>query len=202
MVIVTHPILVASCRPGGLDAPEHTHVGQHADGVVHRPRGDRADVGPDELDHLVGGEMRPARHRSQYGQTLRRDLEPTLAKQFSEVGGHICTLCKFPLVVKTVIRVPSAKLWHVCGRVTMCRMTRRQWRHRSAGVRCVARRHRTDHRTLRSGHDVADRRQVGRRPAVRRHTRLRRRRAGTVRCSIRRRRAFPTCQRSWRSCRW
>ena len=81
VVVVADPILVARRRPGGLDAPEQTHVGQHADGVVHRAARDGADVGPDDLDHVVGGEVGPARHRPQHGQALRGDLETLLPKE-------------------------------------------------------------------------------------------------------------------------
>ncbi len=95
VMVVTHPILVARRRPGRLDAPEQTHVGQDADGVVHRAPRDGTDVGPDDLDHLFGREVRPARHRPQDGQALRRDLETLLPKELSGFDRHFYTMCKF-----------------------------------------------------------------------------------------------------------
>jgi hypothetical protein len=36
VVVVADPVLVASGRAGGLDAPDETLLGEDAEGVVHR----------------------------------------------------------------------------------------------------------------------------------------------------------------------
>ena len=100
-MVVTHPILVARCRPGRLNAPDQTPVGQHADRVIHRSLRDGADVGPDEFEHIFRGEMSPARHRPQDGQALRGDLETPLPKELGGVHRHDPTMCEFLRHVKT-----------------------------------------------------------------------------------------------------
>ncbi len=102
VMVVTHPILISCGGPRRLDAPEQTDVGQHADGVVDRAMRDGTDVGPDGLDHFLCREMRSARHRPQDGQALCRDLEALLPKQLGGSDSHFHSMCKFPVVVKSI----------------------------------------------------------------------------------------------------
>jgi hypothetical protein len=54
MVVVTHPILEASRRAGGLNAPDQPLGNQDAERVVHRLERDGADLGPHGLANAVG----------------------------------------------------------------------------------------------------------------------------------------------------
>ena len=81
---------------------------KHADGVVDGASRDGADVSPDDLDQVLRREVRPARHRPQDGQALRRDLEALLAEQMRRVDRHGNTMCKFLSVVKWVASRPSS----------------------------------------------------------------------------------------------
>jgi hypothetical protein len=89
MVVVPDPILEASRRPGGLNAPDETLGNQDAERVVHRLERDDTDFDPDDLGHAVGRDVRPTRDRPQYGQPLGRELNTALAKQISRVSGHM-----------------------------------------------------------------------------------------------------------------
>src|SRR5690606_16672852 len=63
VVVVADAILVARRRAGRLDAAQQTLLGKDGDGVVHGPARDRADLAADDLDHLVGGDVRAGRDR-------------------------------------------------------------------------------------------------------------------------------------------
>jgi hypothetical protein len=88
VVVVADPVLVASGRAGGLDAPEQALVGQDAERVVHRLAGDRTDLGPHDLVDVVGGAVRSGGYGPQHGQTLRRDLESVPAQEGIVVDGR------------------------------------------------------------------------------------------------------------------
>ena len=88
VVVVADPILEASRRPGGLNAPDEAFGDQDAEGVVHRLERDGADLGPDGLGHAVGRDVGLTRDRPQDSQSLGRDLNTALPKEVSRVGGH------------------------------------------------------------------------------------------------------------------
>jgi hypothetical protein len=54
MVVVAHPILEASRRAGGLNAPDQPLCDQDAERVVHRLERDGADLGPHGLAYGIG----------------------------------------------------------------------------------------------------------------------------------------------------
>jgi hypothetical protein len=66
-------------RPGRLDAPEQTIVGEDPEGVVDSLPRDGADLGPCLVGHLVSGAVRSSGDRPQNGQALRGDLDAVLA---------------------------------------------------------------------------------------------------------------------------
>ncbi len=81
MVVVPNPMLVAGRRPGGLDAPEQTPIDEHSECVVDPLTGDRAQLGPDRLGHLVGGAVRGLGHGAKDCQALRRHLKSAITKK-------------------------------------------------------------------------------------------------------------------------
>jgi hypothetical protein len=80
VMVVAGPVLVARRRPGGLDAPDETLVGQDAEGIVHCLAGDDTDLGPHSRGDVVRRGVRTTRNRRQNGQPLSRDLNTVLAK--------------------------------------------------------------------------------------------------------------------------
>ena len=88
VVVVADPILEASRRPGGLDAPDETLGDQDAEGVVHRLERDGADLGPDDLGHAVGRDVGLTRDGPQDSQSLGRDLNAALPKKVSRADVH------------------------------------------------------------------------------------------------------------------
>ena len=81
VVIVTDPILVASRRPGGLDASDEAPLGQQTERVVDRLARDGTDLGPGDIGDVVRRAVWSTGDRPQDGETLRRDLDPVSAKQ-------------------------------------------------------------------------------------------------------------------------
>ena len=81
VVVVTRLLFVAGRRSSRLDAPQDALFDQHAEGVVYRLARDGADLGPDDSSHIVCRAVGATGHRSQYGQTLGRDLDTVLAKK-------------------------------------------------------------------------------------------------------------------------
>ena len=88
VVVVADPILEASRRSGGLNAPDEAFGDQDAEGVVHRLERDGTDLGPDDLGHAVGRDVGLTRYCPQDSQSLGRDLNAALAKEVCRVGGH------------------------------------------------------------------------------------------------------------------
>ena len=88
MVVVADAILVASRRPGGLDAADETLRHEDAKGVIHGLQRDGADFGPHGLGHGVRGDVGATRYRPEDGQSLGGDLNPAFTKLFDRVGGH------------------------------------------------------------------------------------------------------------------
>ena len=85
VVVVADPVLEASRRSGGLNAPDQALGDQDAEGVVHRLERDGTDLGPDSLSHGVGRDVGLARHRLQDRQSLGRDLDAVAPKQLSRI---------------------------------------------------------------------------------------------------------------------
>ena len=85
MVVITHSVLVARWRPGGLDAADDALVGKGRKGVVHRLKRDGTDVGPYDRVDVGRGAVRSVRHRPQDSQTLCSDLHTVLVKD----GGFV-----------------------------------------------------------------------------------------------------------------
>ena len=85
VMVVADAILEASRRSGGLNAPDEAFGDQEAESVVHRLERDGADLGPDDLGHAVGGDVRLPRDRPQDRQSLGRDLNPVLTKEVGRI---------------------------------------------------------------------------------------------------------------------
>ena len=72
----------------GLDAPQDALLDQDAEGVVHGLARDGADLGPDQLGHAVGGDVRVFGHHAQDGQALGGHLEAVFVEESDRVGVH------------------------------------------------------------------------------------------------------------------
>jgi len=92
VVVVANPILEASRRSGGLNAPDEAFGDQDAEGVVNRLERDGPDLGPDDLGHFVGRDVGLTRDRPQDSQSLGRDLNTALPKEVSRVSSHTGTI--------------------------------------------------------------------------------------------------------------
>jgi hypothetical protein len=94
VVVVADPILEASRRAGGLNAPDEAFGHQEAEGVVHRLERDGTDLGPDDLGHAIGRDVRLTRDRPQDGQSLGRDLNAAFSKtkEMGRVRAHVHTI--------------------------------------------------------------------------------------------------------------
>ena len=88
VVVVADAIFEASRRSGGLNAPDQAFGDQHAEGVVHRLQRDGADLGPDDLGHAVGRDVRLTRDRPQHRQSLGRDLNAAFTKKRRRVDHY------------------------------------------------------------------------------------------------------------------
>ena len=88
VVVVADAILEASRRSGRLNAPDEALGDQDAERVVDRLQRDGADLGPDDLGHGVGRDVRLSRDRPQDGQSLGGDLNAALAKAARRVSDH------------------------------------------------------------------------------------------------------------------
>ena len=85
VVVVADPVLVKGGGAGRLDPPDEPAFHQHAERVIDRLFGNRADARPDILGDRIGRGMLPFRDRPHHGQTLGRDRD----SMFSEQGGGI-----------------------------------------------------------------------------------------------------------------
>ncbi len=92
MVIVIDPVLVEGGRPGGLNTPDESLLGQHTECVVHRLTRDGSDLSFSDLGHTIGRDVRLPRNRPQHGQALSSDLDVVLAKKVGGAEGHAETL--------------------------------------------------------------------------------------------------------------
>ena len=86
VVVVANSVLEASGCPGRLNAPDETFGDQDAESVVHRLERDRTDLGPHDLGHLVGRDVRLPCHCPKDRQSLGRDLNTAFTKEFSYVA--------------------------------------------------------------------------------------------------------------------
>jgi hypothetical protein len=88
MVVIADTIFEASRRAGGLNAPQKAFGDQDCESVVHRLKRDGADLGPDDLGHLVGRDMGLPRDRAQHSQSLGGHLNTAFTKQRCRVPRH------------------------------------------------------------------------------------------------------------------
>ena len=88
-MVISHPVLIAGRRTGGLDTSDEALVGQHAERVVHRLTRDRADLDSHDLGDVVRRAVRASGDRSQDRQTLSRDLQAVLAKKIDGLDGEL-----------------------------------------------------------------------------------------------------------------
>jgi len=88
VVVVADPILVARRRASGLDPADDALLGQEAECVVDCLSGYGANLGAYILGDFVRRTMGPPRHRPQHGNTLGRDMDLMLPKEFGGVVGH------------------------------------------------------------------------------------------------------------------
>ena len=86
VVVVADSILVASDRAARLDAAHEIPLDEHAEGVVHRLTGDRAELRPDDVGEFLGRCVRMFGDRTHYADALCGDLETTIAQLSSEIG--------------------------------------------------------------------------------------------------------------------
>jgi hypothetical protein len=89
VVVVPDPVLVASGRPGRLDAPEEALLGKGREGVVYRLDRDGTDLTPDGLGHGVGCDMRFIRDGPKNGQPLGGDPKAALTKEVARIKTHV-----------------------------------------------------------------------------------------------------------------
>jgi hypothetical protein len=88
VMVVADAGFETSRGPGRLNPPDESFANQQAEGVVHRLERDGADLGPHNLGHAIGGDMRLDRDRPQDSQSLGGDLKTALTKQIRRVGHH------------------------------------------------------------------------------------------------------------------
>jgi hypothetical protein len=88
VVVVADPILEASRRSSGLNAPDQSLGDEEAQCVVHRLQGNGTDLGPDDLGHGLSRDVRLPRDRAQDGQPLGGDLNTTFTKKTCRIGNH------------------------------------------------------------------------------------------------------------------
>jgi hypothetical protein len=89
VVIVADPILEASRRSSGLNAPDQSFGNEEDQGVVYRLQGDGTDLGPDDLGHGVGRDVGLTRDRPQDRQPLGGDLNTPFTQEGRRIGSHL-----------------------------------------------------------------------------------------------------------------
>jgi len=88
VVVIADPTLEPRRRSCGLNAPNQAFADQDAERVVHRLQRNGADFGSHSVRDRVGGDVRLTRYGAQNGQSLRRHLNTTLAKERGWVNLH------------------------------------------------------------------------------------------------------------------
>lgn len=78
VMVVANPILEPGRGPGGLDPPDEPSGDQHGECVVHGLERNGPDFGPGDFRDSLGGDVWPTSDRPQYGEALRRNLNPVL----------------------------------------------------------------------------------------------------------------------------
>lgn len=92
VMVVVHPILVASRRSHRLNTPHESVLDRHGECVVHGLTRDGADVGLDGCRYFVSGHVWLQRHGAEDRDSLRGCLDPALTKQVGSVEGHAAIL--------------------------------------------------------------------------------------------------------------
>jgi hypothetical protein len=88
VMVVADAILEASRRSRWLNAADQTFGDEDAEGVVHRLKRDRPDLGPDSCSHRVGRDVGLTRYRPQDSESLSGDLNAALPKEIGRVSDH------------------------------------------------------------------------------------------------------------------
>ena len=88
VVVVADATLETRRRSGGLNSSDEALGDQNPERVVHRLERNGTDLSPDDLGHSVSGDVRLSRYRSQHSQSLSRDLDTALTKEFGRIGRH------------------------------------------------------------------------------------------------------------------
>lgn len=88
VVIVVHPILVASGGADRLDTSKKTVLDQYSQCVVDRLARDSANVRLRHVGDLVGRHVRLTGNRPQHRDALSRRLDATIAKLVDRAGTH------------------------------------------------------------------------------------------------------------------
>src|SRR5262245_46573767 len=109
MVVVADAILEPRRRSGGLNAPDESFGDQDAECVVHRLKRDGPDLGPHDLSHQVGGDVRLSGDRTEDSQPLGGDLDAALAKEIGRAGQdarvtQIFESLKYPVAPPAAVR--------------------------------------------------------------------------------------------------
>ena len=92
VVVVVHPVLVASRRTDGLNPSENALIDQDAQCVVDGLARNRAEFELREFGHFVGRDVGADRHRPQHRDALGGCLKTVVAKLFGRALGHACRL--------------------------------------------------------------------------------------------------------------
>jgi hypothetical protein len=88
VVIVADAILVACRRAGRLNAPDQARGGEKRQRVVHGLQRDGADLGSDDLGHVVGRDVRLTADCAKDSQSLGGHLDAALTKNAGLIRGH------------------------------------------------------------------------------------------------------------------
>jgi hypothetical protein len=91
VVIVADPILEASRRSSGLNAPDQSLGDKETQGVVNRLQGDGTDLDPDDLGHGVGRDVGLTGDRTQDRQPLGGDVNTPFTQEGRRIGNHLTT---------------------------------------------------------------------------------------------------------------
>lgn len=86
VVIVANPIFIKRRRTGRLNASDKSFSDQNAESIINRLLGDGSNLGTHIFSDRIHGAMGGIRDCTQYRQTLRRNGDTVLTKDWSEIG--------------------------------------------------------------------------------------------------------------------
>jgi len=93
VVVVPDTCLVASRRPGRLDAPDETLLAEQVEGVVDGLTRDGAQLCVHDAGDVVGAAVGPLGDGPQHGDALGGDLDATGSQQLSRFGRDVVFHC-------------------------------------------------------------------------------------------------------------